>query len=329
MFNLKNLSKGIAVSLASVVLLTACGGDAEAPEAVIPAFQENLVAIETFDTNVNFSFLGKDQVDNMNFQLDANVKGDQTDPAQQKAAVDLKANVTLTSAEATTQGNMGVNFLINGTEFLFKLGEFNFKDPSIAPYLPIIESYKDRWLKLSSDFLPGIVSSLANERTDEMIEMEEKAKQFFVEADLFDVTKEYGTETVNGRDSYHYQVSLNQEGMTAYLNQLGSLMPDSTQTLQPADMDELFNSIKSIDLWIGKEDHQLSKGIINLMADNAESQGASFDISLTILANSYNKPVSIEVPAEFEEFDPLSLMMGLSGQMNSEVPAESDAPAAE
>jgi hypothetical protein len=275
-----NTIKRTLILGASVLVLTACnGGGGESPEKVMEKFQAAVEEIYAADAKVTVSMKGTDDQGDVDFKLVADFQFDRPDKGDRKADIDLEVTGALKAGEQTLDGDLDLKLRTIGDEFYFKLGKLESSDPSVENFMPLIEPFKGKWMHLSKDFIPESLREL-QEKDPAALEKEEQFKKLFAESNLFEIDKEFGVETVNGKKTYHYSVRLNKEGLKEYVRKSAAL-----------------------------KDYYLYKAIVELSGAETVSAVDS-TISLSYEAKSYNKKLNISVPADAEEFNPLAMMLG-------------------
>ena len=116
-----------------------------------------------------------------------------------------------------------------------------------------------------------------------------------------------GSETVNGIDCYVVEVTPDVEQLWEMASQQALLteeMPNFDEEL----LDEMFRSF-SVRQWIAKDTYLTMRVEVELIMEVTpedmgypdEGEGISLDMTMTMLVDDYNQPVSIELPPEAEE----------------------------
>ena len=259
---------------------------------------------------------GVDEGDNIDFNLTADIKLDRREGFERKADADLKVDGALSAGGKNLVGNIHLKVLTIDENFYFNLMSLESSDPSLANFMPILEPYQKKWQHLASDFVPENIREL-QQKDEETLEKERQMKELFVNTKLFDVTKEYGVESLNGKKVYHYGMRLNKNGLKQYVRKVAAINGQEVTDAEVEEQVAFEDSVNNMEMWIGTKDYYLYKGLIE-MAGEDEEENVSSEIVLTYTANSYDKDLNIEVPEEFEEFNPISLMMGLQMPMMSD-----------
>ena len=306
-------SKLIAILVAALFLSACAPSGTESAEDVIQNFKATAKDIKAADFSVDLAMKCVDEGDNIDFNLTADIKLDRREGAERKADADLKVDGSLNAGGKNLDGSVNVKIRTLGEEFYFNLMSLEANDPSVEKYKPLLEPLEKKWQHLSSDFVPESIKGL-QQKDAETLEKEKQIKELFVNTKLFDVTKEYGVESLNGKKVYHYGVSLNKSGLKQYIRKVAAINGQEMTDVEVEEQTVFADSITNIEMWIGTKDYYLYKGALTMEGEDA-MENVSSEISLTYTANSYDTELSIEAPADFEEFNPISLLMGLQMPM--------------
>ncbi len=294
-------------------ILTACGGGdtSKSPEEVIQNWKASIEETHSIDMEIDMNMKGQDSEDNIDFTLNADAKVDRRKDAEPEMDIALKINGSLNASGQVWDGDLKAQLKTLGQNFYFKVDELDSNDPSIEQAKAMIEPYKGKWQHLASDFVPEGLRGL-QEKDAETLQLEADLKNLFVNTKIFDVTKEYGVEKLNGNNVYHYGVKINKEGAADYVRKASRLTGEELTDAEVIEAIAFADSVTNMELWIGTKDYYLYKGVLALSGGAVEG-GAESEISLTYTANSYNQDLGIEAPADFDEFNPLTLFMQMQG----------------
>lgn len=290
--------------------LTAC--DSFTPESskdVIQKFKETAKEIKAADFAVEGTMTGVDKADKIDLSVGVGAKFDQREGVDRKGDLKLKLGGMMTAAGKSLSGDLDVEIRTLGDNFFFNIAKLNADDPSMAKYKEIIDGYRGKWLKLSSDFVPESLKQF-QKKDEKAIEREKQLKDLFVSIDMFDVNKEFGVESLNGKRVYHYGIKVNEAGLKDYSRK--SARVDGRE-MSDAEVDQsvaFASSVANVEMWIGTEDYYLYKGVATLTGGEAEGVGKS-KLDLTFTGNSYNADPKIVSPENPESFNPITLMMQL------------------
>lgn len=305
-----SLSKILIIFSLALVTLSACSEKSkESPEAVIKKFQNNANSIESMDADLKLVMTGEDGEDNIAMSADMELKMDNRVEGDRKFDVHLKVDGDLAASGQQMNAKLELMARVLGDQFYVNLAELDSTDPSVENFKPALEPYLGKWLHVASDFVPQDLRQL-QQKDDATLEREAQMKELFAGAKLFEVSKEFGTKSVNGHKTYHYGLKLNKKGLEEYIRQTGTINGAVLSEEEVKEASQFADSAKEIEFWIGVDDYQLYKATATLSGSNLE-QGVESTIEVEYNANSYNKNVDVEEPKNFEEFNPLSLLMGL------------------
>lgn len=305
----KTLSKLIALGGISFFILNACSPNVESPEQVISQFKQEVKNIKTADVSFDISMKGDDAGDKIDLVIDADAKMDRQDEAERKLALEIDLSGELNAGGNSMKGDLGIHTLSDGEDFFFNLLKFDSTDPSTEKFEVLMQPYMETWQHLGNEFLPEELK-LFQKVDEESLKKEDELKDLFAQTKLFEVTKEYGIENLDGRKVYHFGVKLNKGGVKDYIQKASSI--NGTElTAEEVELKAAFvESVTNIEMFIGAKDYLLYKGVLQLSGQSPDN-GVTTDIDLVYVANEYNKDVNVEAPGEYEEFNPLSLLMSM------------------
>ncbi len=306
----KTLSKLLAVAGISLFFLNACSSaPTQSAEDVIGKFKTQVKEVKSVDMSVDVSMTGEDAGDNIGFNLEADVKLDRQDQTDRKADVDVKLDGSLNAGDQSMDGKAHLKLISIGEELYFNINEFRSTDPNTKSFESLLEPYLKQWQHLSSDFIPEDIKKL-QKKDEETLKKEAELKELFINTKLFEVTKEFGVEKLNGKKVYHYGVKLDKEGVKEYVKKASTINGRELTTDEVEEASVFADSVSNMELYIGEKDYFLYKAVVELSGTSPED-GVTTNISLNYVASSYNQDLKIAIPNEYEEFNPLSLLMGL------------------
>ena len=319
------IAKLIALFGIALFVLNACSSTVEPAETVISKFKQAVKEVKSADMSFVATMKGKDKEDNIDFTLSADAKidrlGDES-KRERMGDVNLKVNGALVSGGQKLDGKLSIRIVALGEEFYFNLSEFDSSDPSTDKYEELLKPYLTKGEHISKDFVPeGIKKFQQND--EETLKREEALKDLFINTKLFEVTKEYGVEKLEGNKVYHYAVKLDKEGVKEYIKKSSAINGAEKTDQEVTEAAAFVDSITNMEMWIGVKDYYLYKGVVDMSGQNAEGAATS-TVSLAYTAKNYNKDMKITAPEGFEEFNPITLLMGMqldSGTAATETPA--------
>ena len=303
-------SKLIALFVISLFTLSACAPvSEESPEQVIQKFKETVKDIKAADFSVALAMTGVNAEDNVDFNVNADVKLDRREGMDRKADFDLRVDGILNTGEKSLDGDLDLKIRTLGEDFYFNLMKLESNDSGVQDFKPLLEPYEKKWLHLDSDFVPDNIREL-QQKDEEAIQKQEQLKELFIETKLLDVNKQFGIESLNGKKVHHFGVRLNEDGIKQYIRRAASINGREMTDAEVEEAAAFAESITNMELWIGAKDYYLYKGTVLLLGENPEEDVQS-EIALTYNANSYNIDPEIEPPLDAEEFNPIALLMGM------------------
>lgn len=169
---------------------------------------------------------------------------------------------------------------------------------------------------------PGTFDELNVTLSAEDEAQQEKLKEALQKINLFATPEFVGTENVMGESSYHYRVKLDNEGLLQFAKAAAEA---EGQTVSDMEMQQAREELSKVeiagDVWVGTQSGVLNqfKGTIAMKGGAGEQSGT---ISLNVTIGDINKPVTIQAPADAEEF-PLEALFGSLGMMGGGLPTDS------
>jgi len=156
-----------------------------------------------------------------------------------------------------------------------------------------VTSIADQWISL--DQADGDLSrlGLVGPSVTSSVYNAEEAKQFMESlrsASLFNIQKPVAKEEIGGVKTQKYPVSLNQEGVKAWLATVQAL--SSAEEMAPSFTDMVGGSTATGYIWIGTGDYQIYKIEGELTSSDGENN------AISIVFSNHNTPFTVEVPAD-------------------------------
>jgi len=305
---IKNFLPKLAVLLITTVLLTSCGGT-KSPDEVMANFKQAVSDIKSGDLNAKLAIKGDEDGDKIDVNTDLAIKFDRENELKTKLALNVNLDGEVIIQEKPMSGKLSLDTRFIDDIFYLNLKTLETNDESLKEMEPFINMYKGKWLKLAKGMLPVDLEKLET-KTEEEVAVENKLKELFVSTKIFDIVKDYGTESVNGNKSYHYQVKLNREGIKKYTKEAGVITGNELTEQEIEESAEIVDYVKNAEIWIGIKDFNPYKALITFEQAKTDDDKMDMEIKLEMDATSFNKNVKIEVPEGAEEFNPLQLIMG-------------------
>jgi hypothetical protein len=207
------------------------------------------------------------------------------------------------STDSSVMGvsDFGVEFISMGKDNYVKAVEI----ASTSPATSMLSSYENRWIKIDVESLAaqfGVSQSQSSKATAPNPDQIERKKETFRNADFFAVTKTLPGEKMNGVDTYHYRFIIDRDKLRALLHEFSKI--DSGKEMSESERSELDSRLSSVttmegEVWVGKWDRFPYKLLVNLEAKDALGQSSNTGkATLTFSFKNFNKPVTIEAPAD-------------------------------
>lgn len=223
----------------------------------------------------------------------------------------LSASINGNLSLGSQNEEMDLEIIETGDDLYFKLNK--------APTLPSydLSAITKKWYKLNVGGLSKDIKSYV--RSDEDIKSDvegnfNKAVEFIEKEGIFKKIKSFPAEKIGGRDSYHFQLSLDTPTMLALLQELSSEFPVEDK--------ELTNNVKEVnfDAWIDKTNFYLNKleATVNVSGVAAGSSGqlgsnAALEIKLNYEVSEINQDIVINTPSDAKQINSILDLMLLVG----------------
>jgi hypothetical protein len=288
----------------------------ENPKKVIEKMVSEMENVKTSESKIEFYF-NKSNGEETNLEYIANVKEDIFQKENQKTDTNFK--IVYSRKEKETPLNVeyaGEKKKIGKTIYLkfTKLPEIQFFD--------YLSPFKNQWVKIDKDSLIESFEKILGKKItmEEEIEREEMQKDFqkelmkiFLKKEGFTIKKRLPNEKLNGKETYHYLISLNtKEFLEAFSETPKDInLKDENSPLENLKkFSEKFKNIEA-EIWIGKKDFLLYK--IKIDKKFTLKGEGELKLKLEIENFNYNLPVEIEAPSEYKTFDDIlsSLFKGI------------------
>lgn len=297
----------------TLFVLSSCGESLESPEAVIDKAKQVIVDVTSGQIDATVKAEGKNGTDDLIFEGGMEMTFDKSDAENQKLDLHIMLSGDFQAGEKSLDGDLDVNFVTIDTEYYVKLNKLSSSDESLTSIQPFIDLYMDKWLRIAEDFIPENIRDIQGQ--DEAVVLKKKQLQdLFVDTTLFDVVKEFGMEKLNGEKVYHYGLQPNINGFKDYMTKAAIIDGRELTIQEIEEAVEVLSYIKSAELYIDVDDYYVLKSIFLFSgAALSENADANLEVKIVIDGSDYNESVSVEAPEEAEDFNPLSLIMGIGG----------------
>lgn len=300
-------ARSLFLAVISLLALSACGKPMEAPETVINKAKQAIVNISSGHVEGTATARGGDGTNDLKFDGAMQLTFDKKDSQKQKFDFHVALSGALKATEKSLSGELDLNFIGLEKEYYAKLNKLSTSDDSMKQLQPFVDQYKGKWLKISEDFIPENIRNMQTQ--DETVKLKrQQLEDLFVKTNLFDVTKEYGVEKLNGRSVYHYGLTPNMDGFKDYMAKAAIIDGRELTTQEIEDAVKVLNYIKDAELWIDVDDYYILKSLFRFSGE-AINQNSNLEVELDVTGSDFNKSVTVQAPQGAEDFNPLNLMM--------------------
>ena len=214
--------------------------------------------------------------------------------------LDLTANQEVRGQAMSISGNVEV-VVLPGDEVFLNIHSLT-SQPSSTLFKPeLIARLADRWWKLPAGDTPVVIGTVTPD-----------PRLLQAQAQVVKVTKDRGMESVNGRSSYHYDVTLDKEKLLAFLEQQaeqkGEEFDVSAAKIQLSEIDA------SGQIWIDEQTYYLQK-LQWMIAAIPMQNGGTASASFTVTFRNLNSAPNITPPEDATIFSPAVLFTMPSEQL--------------
>ena len=282
------------------------------------------------------------------YEFEMAMKGDLTGPSGQTPAAvkfnfalggsadmkdnnDPKINLKFDgSGGADDQSASGsAEFRMNKDALYFTLAKLDTKGGQPLPK-EMVDKYIGKWWKIviPPNALKEFTASLPQGGSQQNLTPEQqKLKDLFEKTQFFKNIKFVAVEDVKGEQSAHYSADLDKDAFMAFAEEAAKLK-DGT-VLSDADRKDMQDAMKKFDfmgnIWVGQ-----TSGVLNQVSGDIKLAGTSASepsgtISMRVTLWNFNKPVTIQIPADAQEFPIGGLLGGMMGDPSAGASLDSSA----
>jgi hypothetical protein len=239
--------------------------------------------------------------------------------ADMKDNKDPKINLKLSgsgNADADTFDG-AAELRLNKEAVFFTLAKLNVKGTEEQLPQEFLDMYVGKWWKITlpPEALDELTASLPEGGSQENLTPEQKQmKELFENTQFFKNIKFVGVESVKGEQSFHYSAELDKEAFMAFAIKASE---QQGETMSESDKEEMRKGMEMFDfsgnVWVGQ-----TSGVLNQVSGDIKLKPASTDepsgtISVRLTLWDFNKPVTVQVPSDAEEFPIEQLLGGMMG----------------
>ena len=302
-----NIFKLFLVFAISALTLASCGQPKESPEQVIQKFKEQVTQISSGDITTDVAMNGSDAQDNMDFTAKVGVKFDRRDDEDRKAEVKGTIGGMMKTADKSVDGDLDFSLRTINDDYFLRVDKLDTSSEDFKAIQPQLKGYMGKWLKIASDFIPQNLRQL-QQKDEATLAKEKQLKELFISTTIFNVTKEYGVESVNGKKVYHYGVQLNADGVKEYIRKAAVIDGRELTDAEVVEASKIVSYVNSAELWIGVKDYYLYKATVGMAGEAGEGK-PTMNVTISMQGTDYNNTIDIKSPEDAQEFNPLELLM--------------------
>ena len=203
--------------------------------------------------------------------------------------MDVMANIRDGKEEYTAQANLEVS-LLSRDEVYMNVHSLSSEPPNAIFRSEVLRNLTDRWWLLP----PG-------DTPPEAVGMPPAPRLLRMQSEVVTVAKDRGMETIDGKEAYHYDVTLDTEKLMGYLSTLAA---ERGEAFDVTDVKEDLSGITaSGELWIDAETFYMRKISWNVQQIPIKGGGTA-SASVTITFRNHNAAPALEPPFEAKPFTP-------------------------
>ncbi len=317
-FPMKTFKVTAILGMISMLALAGCGGSKSDPagETGKPAtetVQESLsnfyYEVDTASYEVNL--MGDVQAPegqvpgSVNFDVTLSGSVDSSNPAQPMLNLALMGSGSMDDG---ADQNVDAELRLDSEMLYFVVNEVSDFDGQLPAEM--VSEFLGQWW--SMPIPPGTFAAAGayNDGDEELSEDEQKFKDLIERSTFFKDIEYVGEEDVMGDAASHYTLALDKEGIKQFVQD--GAMEFEGEELSEADMADLDEALEALDFsgeyWIGVDD-MIMRGMKGTWTITPP-EGGSIDLTVDVKVGELNEPVSVEAPADAQEFDPFALMGG-------------------
>lgn len=191
---------------------------------------------------------------------------------------------------------------------------FNLMKLDIGEELPEeLTTYMSKWWKITlpEGVLDELSVSLPQGGEAEMTPEQKEMKELLDNTQFFSNPTYVGMEDVKGEQSYHYTVVLDKKAFMDFMKKAAEIEGQVVSESEMKDLELALEADIKGNVWVGSTTEVLNKVDLTVTANDG-----SGSISFSFVVGDVNKPVTLDTPADAEEFPveeilgPMMMMMG-------------------
>lgn len=190
-------------------------------------------------------------------------------------------------------------------------------------YTAFTSSIIGQWYKIAMP--EGTAASYLNKSEEDMTPEEKEMKELFQNTSLWKKVKYKGEETVDEVDSYKYSVVLDKGALKEFFVKSAEISGNSMLAGGTNSLDKFLDNMEFEGFaWIAKSDMTFRK--LSGEVEIEDIEGVDAELTMTYSISNLNGTVSVEVPEDAKEFDPMSLLGGLGAGMAEPAVIDTEQP---
>lgn len=290
----------IAMSFGLVACQQAAAPE-KAPEVVLQEGMAKMMEVSSNSYNVtikgDLNGPTGEKLEKVTFDLTA------SGSMEAKNAKDPKFNLALKGAMmADADGGSGeASFRMNKDAIYMSLMSLNGKGEVTIPEDIKAELVGKWWsMPIPPEALEELGKSMPSSDEANMTEDQKQMKALIDSTKFFKDVAYKGMESVGGEQSYRYTATLDKAAFSEFVSKAAALQGETVSETELADMKtglDMFDF--SGDFYVGQSSGILNKvkGVL-MMKASADGSTPSGSIAIEAMASDFNKPVTVEVPAD-------------------------------
>lgn len=311
-----------SIAVFAVTLLTACS-QATPPqqpaEQVVKDGIKKLASVTSdsfeFTANADLKVKGEAGGADQTGKINLSFSGAKDFAKAEEAKMNLKVDAS-GSAEGEA-GSASAQLLMDKDTLYVNLAKLE------GPGLPVtpeqLAQFTNKWWRYplpagTSLELAQMMKMGTSDNTQEMTSEMKQMKDFMEKTNFVENPTYVGAESIKGEQSYHYRGKLSKAAVKEFFMKVAEINGTTVTDAKKQDMEAQLAGIDvDMDVWVGKDSGIATQFEANVHLNNF-GDGVSGTIKLHATAWDFNKPITIQVPANVSDF-PISpaMMEGMSG----------------
>ncbi len=287
----------------------------QAPEQMLKDSMKNLTSVTSgqYEFAVNANLDGPQGQDPKKVKVDVTLAGSADIKDLQDPKFNLKFDAS-GNADATTAA-AAAEIRLNKENLFFTLSKLEQKGGGDFAK-DFVDTYVGKWWKIAvpPEALKEVAAALPAGGQQSLTPEQQKMKELFESTQFFKDIKYVGAENVKNVPSYHYTVALDKDALTTFVVKATELQG---KTLTDSDKADMQKGMKEFDFtgdaWVTQEGSVLHQISGNLKLTPSETTSPSGTIAVRATLWDLNKAVTVEAPANAQDFPAEALLNAVMG----------------